>query len=267
MSEFSEKHTVSRLFGSPPGYVGYEEGGQLTEKVRRKPFSVVLFDEVEKAHPDIFNSLLQILEDGRLTDSQGRVVDFKNTVIIMTTNLGTRDIAKGMNLGFSMTTDSVGTYERMKTKVQDELKQHFRPEFLNRIDEVVVFHTLSENEILRIVDLMIATLDERLRDKDMGIELTTGAKLLLAERGFDPVLGARPARRAIQREIEDPLSEKILFGELKAGEIILVDAEGGVDGLGREAVFTFKGEPKSELPDLPLVETAAPDAGSTGNVA
>ena len=259
MSEFSEKHTVSRLFGSPPGYVGYEEGGQLTEKVRRKPFSVVLFDEVEKAHPDIFNSLLQILEDGRLTDSQGRVVDFKNTVIIMTTNLGTRDISKGMNLGFSMTTDSAGSYERMKTKVQDELKQHFRPEFLNRIDEVVVFHTLSENEILRIVDLMIATLDERLRDKDMGIELTTGAKLLLAERGFDPVLGARPARRAIQREIEDPLSEKILFGELKAGEIILVDAEGGVDGLGRDATFTFKGEPKSELPDLPLVETAAPE--------
>ncbi|MDQ3449431.1 MAG: ATP-dependent Clp protease ATP-binding subunit [Actinomycetota bacterium] len=260
MSEFSEKHTVSRLFGSPPGYVGYEEGGQLTEKVRRKPFSVVLFDEVEKAHPDIFNSLLQILEDGRLTDSQGRVVDFKNTVIIMTTNLGTRDIAKGMNLGFSMTTDAGGSYERMKSKVQDELKQHFRPEFLNRIDDVVVFHTLSQEEIVRIVDLMIARLDERLRDKDMGIELTTAAKHLLAERGFDPVLGARPLRRAIQREIEDPLSEKILFGELKAGEIILVGAEGGVDGLGRDATFTFKGEPKSvlpEVPDLP-VETAAP---------
>ena len=260
MSEFSEKHTVSRLFGSPPGYVGYEEGGQLTEKVRRKPFSVVLFDEVEKAHPDIFNSLLQILEDGRLTDSQGRVVDFKNTVIIMTTNLGTRDIAKGMNLGFSMTTDAGGSYERMKSKVQDELKQHFRPEFLNRIDDVVVFHTLSQEEIVRIVDLMIARLDDRLRDKDMGIELTTAAKHLLAERGFDPVLGARPLRRAIQREIEDPLSEKILFGELKAGEIILVGAEGGVDGLGRDATFTFKGEPKSvlpEVPDLP-VETAAP---------
>jgi len=260
MSEYSEKHTVSRLFGSPPGYVGYEEGGQLTEKVRRKPFSVVLFDEVEKAHPDIFNSLLQILEDGRLTDSQGRVVDFKNTVIIMTTNLGTRDIAKGMNLGFSMTTDAGGSYERMKSKVQDELKQHFRPEFLNRIDDVVVFHTLSQEEIVRIVDLMIARLDDRLRDKDMGIELTTAAKHLLAERGFDPVLGARPLRRAIQREIEDPLSEKILFGELKAGEIILVGAEGGVDGLGRDATFTFKGEPKSvlpEVPDLP-VETAAP---------
>ena len=221
---------------------------------------MVLFDEVEKAHPDIFNSLLQILEDGLLTDSQGRVVDFKNTVIIMTTNLGTRDIAKGMNLGFSMTTDAGGSYERMKSKVQDELKQHFRPEFLNRIDDVVVFHTLSQEEIVRIVDLMIARLDERLRDKDMGIELTTAAKHLLAERGFDPVLGARPLRRAIQREIEDPLSEKILFGELKAGEIILVGAEGGVDGLGRDATFTFKGEPKSvlpEVPDLP-VETAAP---------
>jgi len=260
MSEFSEKHTVSRLFGSPPGYVGYEEGGQLTEKVRRKPFSVVLFDEVEKAHPDIFNSLLQILEDGRLTDSQGRVVDFKNTVIIMTTNLGTRDISKGVNLGFAMNTDLAGNYERMKNKVQEELKQHFRPEFLNRIDDVVVFHTLSEEEIVRIVDLMIAKLDDRLRDKDMGIELTVGAKHLLAERGFDPVLGARPLRRAIQREIEDPLSEKILFGELKAGEIILVDAEGGVDGRGPDATFKFTGQPKSvlsDLPDLP-VETVAP---------
>ena len=172
MSEFSEKHTVSRLFGSPPGYVGYEEGGQLTEKVRRKPFSVVLFDEVEKAHPDIFNSLLQILEDGRLTDSQGRVVDFKNTVIIMTTNLGTRDISKGFNLGFAAAGDTQTGYERMKAKVTDELKQHFRPEFLNRVDDIIVFPALSQDEIEQIVDLMIAKLDERLRDKDMGIELT-----------------------------------------------------------------------------------------------
>jgi ATP-dependent Clp protease ATP-binding subunit ClpC len=260
MSEFSEKHTVSRLFGSPPGYVGYEEGGQLTEKVRRKPFSVVLFDEVEKAHPDIFNSLLQILEDGRLTDSQGRVVDFKNTVIIMTTNLGTRDIAKGMNLGFSMVTDTQGSYERMKTKVQDELKQHFRPEFLNRIDDIVVFHTLSQDEIVRIVDLMIAKVDERLHSKDMGIELTTAAKALLAQRGFDPVLGARPLRRAVQREIEDPLSEQILFGEISAGDIILVDVEGGVDGLGKDAVFTFKGEPKAAVPETALSEDALPEA-------
>jgi ATP-dependent Clp protease ATP-binding subunit ClpC len=252
MSEYSEKHTVSRLFGSPPGYVGYDEGGQLTEKVRRKPFSVVLFDEVEKAHPDIFNSLLQVLEDGRLTDSQGRVVDFKNTVIIMTTNLGTRDISKGLNLGFATGSDAAGSYDRMKSKVTDELKKHFRPEFLNRIDDIVVFHQLSQDEIVKIVDLMLAKLDERLRDKDMGIELTVAAKHLLAARGYDPVLGARPLRRTIQREIEDQLSEKILFGEIKPGELILVD----VQGEGAESTFTFKAEPKVTLPDVPpLVQT------------
>ncbi len=252
MSEFSEKHTVSRLFGSPPGYVGYEEGGQLTEKVRRKPFSVVLFDEVEKAHPDIFNSLLQILEDGRLTDSQGRVVDFKNTVIIMTTNLGTRDISKGFNLGFAATGDTEGSYQRMKAKVQDELKQHFRPEFLNRVDDVIVFPALSQEEIVTIVDLMLAKLDERLRDKDMGIELTTNAKQLLAEKGYDPVLGARPLRRTIQREIEDVLSEKILFSEFNPGHVILVDVEGEDD----TRTFTFRQEEKSPVPDAPPVETA-----------
>ena len=253
MSEFSERHTVSRLFGSPPGYVGYEEGGQLTEKVRRKPFSVVLFDEVEKAHPDIFNSLLQILEDGRLTDSQGRVVDFKNTVIIMTTNLGTRDISKGFNLGFAASEDVQSSYERMKNKVQDELKQHFRPEFLNRIDDIVVFPQLTRDEIVQIVDLMLNKLDERLRDKDMGIELTQTAKELLAKKGYDPVLGARPLRRTIQREIEDILSEKILFGEVRPGEIVLV----GTEGEGDEATFTFAGEPKAPLPDVPPVEAAA----------
>ena len=251
MSEFSEKHTVSRLFGSPPGYVGYEEGGQLTEKVRRKPFSVVLFDEVEKAHPDIFNSLLQILEDGRLTDSQGRVVDFKNTVIIMTTNLGTRDISKGFNLGFAAVGDTQTGYERMKAKVQDELKQHFRPEFLNRIDDIVVFHQLTETEIVTIVDLMLARLDERLKDKDMGLELTPAAKALLAVRGYDPVLGARPLRRTIQREIEDSLSEKILFGEVKPGEIVFVD----VEGEGKEATFTFRGETKPPVPEVGLTKT------------
>ncbi len=252
MSEFSEKHTVSRLFGSPPGYVGYEEGGQLTEKVRRKPFSVVLFDEVEKAHPDIFNSLLQILEDGRLTDSQGRVVDFKNTVIIMTTNLGTRDISRGFNLGFASAEDTHSGYERMKNKVQDELKQHFRPEFLNRIDDIVVFHQLTPAQIVTIVDLMLAMLDERLHDKDMGIELTSAAKELLATKGYDPVLGARPLRRTIQREIEDVLSEKILFGEVRPGQIVLVD----VTGEGDETTFTFAGEAKAALPDAPPVETA-----------
>jgi ATP-dependent Clp protease ATP-binding subunit ClpC len=254
MSEFMEKHTVSRLVGSPPGYVGYDEGGQLTEKVRRKPFSVVLFDEVEKAHPDVFNTLLQILEDGRLTDSQGRIVDFKNTVLIMTSNLGTRDIGKGFNLGFQKDNDKVGAYERMKTKVQEELKQHFRPEFLNRIDDIVVFHQLSEDEIITIVDLMLARVDAQLRNKDMGLEVTQPAKLLLAKRGYDPVLGARPLRRTIQREIEDSLSEQILFGTLKAGQIVVVD----VEGEDEEAKFTFRGEEKPvALPDAPPVDLAS----------
>ncbi|MGI8522629.1 MAG: AAA family ATPase, partial [Nocardioides sp.] len=252
MSEYSEKHTVSRLFGSPPGYVGYEEGGQLTEKVRRKPFSVVLFDEVEKAHPDIFNSLLQVLEEGRLTDSQGRVIDFKNTVIIMTTNLGTRDIAKGVHLGFSQVGDVAGSYEKMKAKVTDELKQHFRPEFLNRVDEIVVFPPLTQDEIISMVDMMLGSVEGRLKDKDMALELTTAAKELLARRGFDPVLGARPLRRTVQREIEDTLAEKLLFGEVRPGQIVLVD----VEGEGPSATFTFKGETKSEVPDEPPVQPA-----------
>ncbi len=253
MSEYSEKHTVSRMFGSPPGYVGYEEGGQLTEKVRRRPFSVVLFDEVEKAHPDIFNSLLQILEDGRLTDSQGRVVDFKNTVIIMTTNLGTRDISKGVSLGFTAGNDTQSDYERMKNRVIDELKQHFRPEFLNRVDDIIVFPQLTQDEIVKIVDLMIARLDERLKDKDMGIELTPAAKNLLAKKGYDPVLGARPLRRAIQREIEDALSEKILYGELLPGQLVLVDATGE----SKNDTFTFTGTTKTKAPDSIPVEAAA----------
>jgi ATP-dependent Clp protease ATP-binding subunit ClpC len=246
MSEYSEKHTASRMFGSPPGYVGYEEGGQLTEKVRRKPFSVVLFDEIEKAHPDIFNSLLQILDEGRLTDAQGRVVDFKNTVIVMTTNLGTRDISKSVNLGFSRAGDEVGSYEKMKAKVSDELKQHFRPEFLNRVDEIVVFHQLSQADIERIVDLMVAQIEGRLKDKDMGIELTPAAKTLIAKRGFDPVLGARPLRRALQRDIEDILAEKILFGELSAGQIVLVD----VAEEGAELPFRFTGVAKADALSL-----------------
>jgi ATP-dependent Clp protease ATP-binding subunit ClpC len=250
MSEFSEKHTVSRLFGSPPGYVGYEEGGQLTEKVRRKPFSVVLFDEVEKAHPDIFNSLLQILDEGRLTDAQGRVVDFKNTVIVMTTNLGTRDIAKSVQLGFSQGGGAEGSYDRMKAKVADELKQHFRPEFLNRVDEIVVFRQLTQEDIERIVDLMVAQIEIRLKDKDMGIELTPAAKTLIGQRGYDPTLGARPLRRALQRDIEDYLAEKILFSELLPGEIVVVD----VADPGSETPFTFTGVPRSVAPDAPPVE-------------
>lgn len=236
MSEFAEKHTVSRLFGAPPGYVGYDEGGQLTEKVRRRPFSVVLFDEVEKAHPDIFNSLLQILEDGHLSDAQGRVVDFKNTVIIMTTNLGSKDIGKSVATGFQSTESGIMDYEEMKAHVNRELKQHFRPEFLNRVDDLIVFPQLSKPEVRQIVDLMIARLDKRLVEQNLSIELTDAAKELLAERGFDPVLGARPLRRAVQRDIEDALSEKILFGEIASGSHILVDAQG--EGLLGEFTFT-----------------------------
>ncbi|MBC7630849.1 AAA family ATPase, partial [Aeromicrobium sp.] len=258
MSEYSEKHTVSRLFGSPPGYVGYEEGGQLTEKVRRKPFSVVLFDEIEKAHPDIFNSLLQILEEGHLTDGQGRVINFKNTVIIMTTNLGSTEIAKGVNLGFSQAGDVAGSYAKMRDRVKTELKQHFRPEFLNRVDEIIVFPQLTQEEILQMVDMMIESLEKRLAEKDMGIELTTEAKSLLAERGFDKLLGARPLRRAVQREIEDVMAEKLLYGEIRPGQLVLV----GVEGEGIEAVFTFEGRAKAE-PELPEVPPpAAVEAGA-----
>ncbi|MDY3048771.1 MAG: ATP-dependent Clp protease ATP-binding subunit [Rothia sp. (in: high G+C Gram-positive bacteria)] len=243
MSEYQEKHTVSRLFGAPPGYVGYEEGGQLTEKVRRKPFSVVLFDEVEKAHADLFNSLLQILEDGRLTDSQGRVVDFKNTVIIMTTNLGSREMARRVPVGFQQVGDDQGSYERMQGRVMESLKEHFRPEFLNRVDDIIVFPQLSESEILQIVDLFVARLAKRLAEQDMSIELTDKAKALMAAKGYDPSMGARPLRREMQRNLEDPLSEKILFGEIKPGEKITVD----VEGEGDLAKFTFSSAPLGEL--------------------
>ena len=238
MSEYSEKHNVARLFGAPPGYVGYEEGGQLTERVRRKPFSVILFDEVEKAHPDVFNSLLQVLDEGRLTDSQGRAIDFKNTVIIMTTNLGSRELSKGQSLGFTVDSDTKSTYERMQATVGEELKKHFRPEFLNRIDETIVFHQLDKPEIIKITDLMISSLNERLKDRNMGIELTAAAKEKLADIGYDPVLGARPLRRAIQQNIEDSLSERILFGDILSGEIAHVDFKDGE--------FSFTGQkPKS----------------------
>ena len=218
MGEFHDRFTASRLFGAPPGYVGYEEGGQLTEKVRRKPFSVVLFDEIEKAHQEIYNSLLQVLEDGRLTDGQGRTVDFKNTVLIFTSNLGTSDISKAVGLGFTQG-GGENNYERMKQKVNDELKKHFRPEFLNRIDDIIVFHQLTREEIIEMVDLMIGRVGKQLKTKDMAMELTDKAKSLLAKRGFDPVLGARPLRRTIQREIEDQLSEKILFDEIGPGQL------------------------------------------------
>ncbi|MEH1102875.1 ATP-dependent Clp protease ATP-binding subunit [Micromonospora sp. CPCC 205561] len=249
MSEFHDRYTVSRLVGAPPGYVGYDEGGQLTEKVRRRPFSVVLFDEIEKAHPDVFNTLLQILEDGRLTDGQGRIVDFKNTVIILTTNLGTRDVAKAVSLGFQASEDSDSNYDRMKQKVNDELKQHFRPEFLNRIDDTIVFHQLRQLEILSIVDIMIARIEGQLRNKDMGLELTDNAKKYLAAKGFDPVLGARPLRRTIQRDIEDNLSERILFNELTPGQIVVVDCEGDPNDIDKSKLV-FKGADRpATVPD------------------
>ena len=226
MSEYGEKHTVSRLFGAPPGFVGFEDGGQLTEKVRRKPFSVVLFDEIEKAHPDIFNSLLQILEEGRLTDGQGRVIDFKNTVIIMTTNLGTKDISGGP-VGFQVEGDSGNDYDRMKGKVNEELKKHFKPEFLNRVDEIIVFPQLNKLELRQIVDLFVRRLRDRLLDRDLSIEMSDAAKDRLIDIGFDPTLGARPLRRAMQSEIEDRISERILDGELSAGDHIKVDYADG----------------------------------------
>ncbi|GAA2826565.1 ATP-dependent Clp protease ATP-binding subunit ClpC [Leucobacter komagatae] len=255
MSEYGEKHTVSRLFGAPPGFVGFEEGGQLTEKVRRKPFSVVLFDEIEKAHPDIFNSLLQVLEEGRLTDGQGRVVDFKNTVIIMTTNLGSSAIAGGP-VGFQLEGDSQVGYETMKGKVNEELKKHFKPEFLNRVDDTIVFPQLSKTELLQIVDLFVKQLKDRLLDRDMYIEITTPARERLAEIGYDPTLGARPLRRAMQREIEDQLSEKILGAELLAGDTVMVDVE--------EGKFTFATKRDQEKSHGEASASAAAAAASTG---
>ncbi len=265
MGEFHDRYTVSRLVGAPPGYVGYDEGGQLTEKVRRKPFSVVLFDEVEKAHNDVFNTLLQVLEDGRLTDGQGRIVDFKNTVLIMTTNLGTRDIAKAVSIGFQASDDDSSNYERMKQRVHDELKQHFRPEFLNRIDDIIVFHQLTQDNIVDILErIMLPRVDAALKNKDMGLELTAKAKETLAKRGFDPVLGARPLRRTVQREIEDQVSEKILYGDLQPGQIVVVDVEGD----GDTAKFTFRGEPKpGTLPDTPPVGVGGTGEASGGGTA
>ena len=232
MSDFMEKHSVSRLVGSPPGYVGYEEAGQLTEAVRRKPFSVVLFDEIEKAHPDVFNLLLQILEEGRLTDSQGRVVEFANTFIVMTSNLGTTEIAKG-KMGFATTSATAKAAARSETAFK-ALKDHFRPEFLNRIDEVIVFDALTTGDITQIVDLMLTRTRTRLSALGLGLELTPAAKQLLATKGYDPELGARPLRRAIQRFVEDPMSEQILLHQMLAGDIILAD----VAAAGDELVFT-----------------------------
>jgi ATP-dependent Clp protease ATP-binding subunit ClpB len=219
MSEYMEKHTVARLIGAPPGYVGYEEGGQLTEAVRRKPFSVILFDEIEKAHNDVFNVLLQVLDDGRLTDSQGRTVDFKNTVLIMTSNLGSQDILEAQQRNMD--------YEGMRALVLKEIQQHFRPEFLNRVDEVVVFHPLTREELAQIVDIQLTRLRARLADRRMTLELTPAAIGELAARGYDPVYGARPLKRLIQHEIETPLSRLIIQGKVVDGQEVTGDVVNG----------------------------------------
>ena len=258
MSEYMEKHTVSRLVGSPPGYVGYEEGGQLTEAVRRKPFSVVLFDEIEKAHPDVFNTLLQILEEGRLTDSQGRSTDFRNTVLIMTSNLGTQDLRKA-NVGFGKN-DEAMSYQRMRDKVNEALKNHFRPEFLNRIDEVIVFHELGMPEVVQMVDLMAKRLIGQLEGLGLGLELTQPAKELLAKRGYDPQLCARPLRRALQRLVEDPLSEKLLNKEFSAGDIVLVGVEDDPERPGEQRI-SFSSVPGFQPPAA--VELAGASDGTT----
>jgi ATP-dependent Clp protease ATP-binding subunit ClpC len=228
MSEYMEKFSVSRLIGSPPGYVGYEEGGELTEKIRRKPYSVILFDEIEKAHPDVFNILLQILDDGRLTDSKGRTVDFKNTLIIMTSNVGAQLIKKQTTLGFMPEgEENKASYEKMKENILDELKKSFRPEFLNRIDDIIVFRQLTQDDIRKITDLMIADLNKRLKDNNISLEFTDDAKEELLKEGYDVTYGARPLRRAIQKVVESELSELMLKGEVKSGDKILVKLKDG----------------------------------------
>jgi ATP-dependent Clp protease ATP-binding subunit ClpC len=230
MSEFMERHTVARLVGAPPGYVGYEEGGQLTEAVRRKSYSAILLDEIEKAHPDVFNILLQIFDDGHLTDAKGRRVDFRNTIIVMTSNIGAELIRKESTIGFVSRTDESKaaqlSYEKMKGKLLEELKKTFRPEFLNRIDGVVVFHALSKDHICQIVDLMLSQIRAQLVEKDIELEVTDAGRSLLADKGYDPTFGARPLRRVLQNVVEDPLSEAILAGQFKPGDTVVIDCEG-----------------------------------------
>jgi ATP-dependent Clp protease ATP-binding subunit ClpC len=265
MSEYMEKFAVSRLVGAPPGYVGYEEGGQLTEAVRRRPYQVVLLDEIEKAHPDVFNILLQILEDGKLTDAQGRKVDFRNTIVIMTSNIGAATISKNQSLGFSVGDDTGLSYEEMKDRIMGELKKVFRPELLNRIDEVIVFHKLTKDEIKIIVELMMKRLKEQMGEHEAAIELTESAKELLVTKGYDPAMGARPLRRAIQRFIEDPLADFVLGRSLKPGSTIVVDTKDG----GEEVdISVVEGEAPSEPekvtvpPEEPAAEADADELPS-----
>jgi ATP-dependent Clp protease ATP-binding subunit ClpC len=251
MSEYMEKHSVSRLVGSPPGYIGYDEGGQLTEAVRRKPYSVILLDEIEKAHPDVFNILLQVLEEGKLTDSQGRKVDFRNTIVIMTSNIGAATIAKNQNFGFSQAEDESGqSYDDMKGKIMGELKRVFRPELLNRIDEVIVFHKLSREQILHIVDFMLNRLREQLEVHEVTIELTESAKELLVQEGYDPAMGARPLRRAIQRILEDPLADFVLAQQMQPGSTILVNRKEGTDEVAMDIVPPTPDAPPANLAEV-----------------
>ena len=242
MSEYMEKHAVSRLVGSPPGYIGYDEGGQLTEAIRRKPYSVLLLDEIEKAHPDVFNILLQILEDGRLTDAQGRTVDFRHAIVIMTSNIGAAEIARNTPLGFAVSDDETGiTYDDMKNRIMGELKKVFRPEFLNRIDDVIVFHKLQKEEIKQIVELLLLRIRESMAERELQLELTEPAKDLLVDKGWDPAMGARPLRRAIQRYIEDPLADFVLREQLTPGATVVVDpAEGDQEGEVRLSIVQPK---------------------------
>jgi len=234
MSEYMEKFTVSRLIGAPPGYVGYEEGGELTEKVRRRPYSVILLDEIEKAHPDVFNILLQIMDDGRLSDNLGHTVDFRNTVLIMTSNLGAEQIVSGASLGFQAEQGKGLSYEEMKSRVLSELKRHFRPEFLNRLDEVIVFHPLTKEEVKKIVGLMLDEERKLLEGKEIKLEVTKEARDLIAQEGYDPDFGARPLRRAIQKLIENPLSEEILAGKFKEGDTVVVGIKDGRIAFGKK---------------------------------
>jgi ATP-dependent Clp protease ATP-binding subunit ClpC len=282
-----EKHAVSRLVGSPPGYIGYDEGGQLTEAVRRKPYSVLLLDEIEKAHPDVFNILLQILEDGRLTDAQGRTVDFRHAIVIMTSNIGAAEIARNTPLGFAVSDDETGiSYDDMKNRIMGELKKVFRPEFLNRIDDVIVFHKLTRDEIKQIIELLLRRIRHSMAERELQLELSEAAKDLLVEKGWDPAMGARPLRRAIQRYIEDPLADFVLRAELPAGSTVMVEpasegtdeeevkltviepkpvptpvgvgAEGGAaEGEADEDAGAVAAESAPEAPDLPPLDPSA----------
>ncbi|HEX5711937.1 MAG TPA: AAA family ATPase, partial [Solirubrobacterales bacterium] len=265
MSEYMEKHAVSRLVGSPPGYVGYDEGGQLTEAVRRKPYSVILLDEVEKAHPEVFNILLQILEDGRLTDAQGRTVDFRNAIVIMTSNIGAGEISKNTSIGFTVSDETGMSYDDMKNRIMGDLKKVFRPEFLNRIDEVIVFHKLAKDEVKEIIDLMINRVRVQVAEHELQLELTNEAKDLLVDKGWDPSMGARPLRRAIQRYIEDPLADEVLRqGEMTPGSTVMVDRDESGDEEDKPLSLTIiapKKPKQKKPPEKPEPETVGVGAG------